>query len=242
MQETIKLLIELQVIDTTIIREKKIIDLMPLKLNEVENSFKEMQINFDKQKQKYLDLEKKRKDKERAVEDINDKIKKIKAHTTDIKTNKEYQAHLKEIETIEKERYGVEDGILLIMEEIDAEGKKLEAEEKKLKEEKEKTDVLKKEVDKEIAEAKKLFEEFKAKRDEAAKKIDADAYKDYMTVFKACAGLAVVEIRDEICLGCNMNIPPQMCVEIKKNEEIIQCPQCRRILYWVQIPGESNAV
>jgi predicted nucleic acid-binding Zn-ribbon protein len=29
-----------------------------------------------------------------------------------------------------------------------------------------------------------------------------------------------------------MNIPPQLFVEIKKNEKIIQCPQCNRILYW----------
>jgi predicted nucleic acid-binding Zn-ribbon protein len=42
----------------------------------------------------------------------------------------------------------------------------------------------------------------------------------------------VVEARDEICQGCNMNMPPQMFVELKKNAEIIQCLQCERILYW----------
>ena len=41
-------------------------------------------------------------------------------------------------------------------------------------------------------------------------------YNEYMKVLKACGGLAVVEARDEICQGCNMNIPPQMFVEIKK--------------------------
>ncbi|GFP33407.1 hypothetical protein HKBW3S42_01742, partial [Candidatus Hakubella thermalkaliphila] len=30
----------------------------------------------------------------------------------------------------------------------------------------------------------------------------------------------------------NMNIPPQMFVELKKNIEIIQCQLCDRILYW----------
>jgi len=44
-------------------------------------------------------------------------------------------------------------------------------------------------------------------------------------------GVAVTTARNELCSGCDMNIPPQLYVEIRKNEEILQCPQCRRILY-----------
>ena len=37
-----------------------------------------------------------------------------------------------------------------------------------------------------------------------------------MALLEKCNGLAVVEARDEICQGCNMNIPPQMFVELRK--------------------------
>ena len=77
-----------------------------------------------------------KKDKERGIEDINEKIKKTKAHALNIKTNKEYQAHLKEIETIEKERYAIEDEILSFMEAIEAAAKEVKAEELKMKTEK----------------------------------------------------------------------------------------------------------
>jgi predicted nucleic acid-binding Zn-ribbon protein len=53
-----------------------------------------------------------------------------------------------------------------------------------------------------------------------------------MGLIESSGGIAVTEVKGEVCQGCNMNIPPQLYVEIKSNEEIIQCPQCHRILYY----------
>ena len=62
--------------------------------------------------------------------------------------------------------------------------------------------------------------------------IDPDVYNTYMTLLRDSGdGVAVTTARNELCSGCDMNIPPQLYVEIRKNEEILQCPQCRRILY-----------
>jgi len=231
-QESIRLLIELQKTDSVIIREKALIDLLPSKLASAEKSFKEARALYEKEMQKCEFLEKKKKGKEREIEDINEKIKKTKAHASDIKTNKEYQAYLKEIETIEKERYAVEDEILSAMEAIEAAAKEVKAEELKLNAEKDKMEALRKEIEKETAEAKRELGELEAQRAAAAGKIDPDAYSNYTALLEKCKGLAVVEARDEICQGCNMNVPPQLFVEIKKNAGIIQCPQCKRILYW----------
>nr|NIP32403.1 hypothetical protein [Candidatus Saccharibacteria bacterium]NIV12038.1 hypothetical protein [Fodinibius sp.]NIV97856.1 hypothetical protein [Candidatus Saccharibacteria bacterium]NIX00699.1 hypothetical protein [Phycisphaerae bacterium] len=41
--------------------------------------------------------------------------------------------------------------------------------------------------------------------------------------------------------GCNMNIMPQLAVEIKKGEEIHRCPQCNRILYAETVTADSNS-
>lgn len=232
MQENIRLLIELQEADSTIIRKKAVINSLPSKLSSAEKLFKEIQSLYEKEKQKCELLEKKKKDKERGIEDINEKIKKTKAHASNIKTNKEYQAHLKEIETIEKERYAIEDEILSVMEAIEAAAKEVKAEELKMKAEKDKVEAFRKEVEEEIAEAEKELGELKVRRIAIADKIDPDEYSNYMALLEKCNGLAVVEARDEICQGCNMNIPPQMFVALKKNIEIIQCQQCDRILYW----------
>ena len=78
MQENIRLLIELQEADSTIIRKKAVIDSLPSKLSSAEKLFKEIQSLYEKEKQKCELLEKKKKDRERGIEDINEKIKKIK--------------------------------------------------------------------------------------------------------------------------------------------------------------------
>ena len=44
--------------------------------------------------------------------------------------------------------------------------------------------------------------------------------------------MALAEARGEACSGCYMSIPPQVFVNVKKNENIITCPNCGRILYY----------
>jgi predicted nucleic acid-binding Zn-ribbon protein len=43
---------------------------------------------------------------------------------------------------------------------------------------------------------------------------------------------AVVPIVDGICQECHISIPPQMYNELQKNDELMTCPHCDRIIYW----------
>ena len=45
-------------------------------------------------------------------------------------------------------------------------------------------------------------------------------------------GIAVSTAKNGVCLGCFMNIPPQLFIEVTKNRQLIQCPSCGRILYF----------
>lgn len=70
------------------------------------------------------------------------------------------------------------------------------------------------------------------KRPIGTETLDKETYNLYMSLIESGKGVAVAEAKKEVCQGCNMNIPPQLFVEIKSNEEILQCPQCHRILYF----------
>jgi predicted nucleic acid-binding Zn-ribbon protein len=72
----------------------------------------------------------------------------------------------------------------------------------------------------------------KEERAKLVESIEPEVYARYMTLLKTGSGLAVTQAKNELCTGCNMNIPPQLYVEIRKNEGVIQCPQCLRILYY----------
>jgi uncharacterized protein len=231
-KEQLKRLIDLQHIDSKILDKKLMIDKIPLGIAEAELSLNTFRTNVDKIKQRLDSIERKKRDKERALDDMNERIRKLKARTAEIKTNKEYQAHLKEIESAEKELYAIEDEILVVMEEIDTSSKQMRLEEAKFKTKEDNIRELKKKLEREMLEAEKELLPLQETRSKIVDALDNELYDQYITLFESCKGLAVTEVREEICLGCNMNIPPQLFVEVKKNEEIINCPQCRRILYY----------
>jgi predicted nucleic acid-binding Zn-ribbon protein len=232
LNEQLERLIKLQQIDLKLRAVSHVIEEFPSKISAAELPLRESQILLNNSKQKTESFEKKKRDKERELKDIDDKIGKLKTRTAEIKTNKEYQALLKEIESFEKQRSDTEDEILVIMEESDTASGQIKAEEAKFKSEKDKVEAFKKKLGYEKSEVEKELLAIKEERSVIAQTVDKEMYDLYMSLMEACNGLAVTEAKEEICQGCNMNIPPQLFVEIKKNEEIISCPQCRRILHF----------
>jgi hypothetical protein len=45
-------------------------------------------------------------------------------------------------------------------------------------------------------------------------------------------GKALAPARNSVCMGCHMNIPPQMFNELQRYDSLKLCPFCNRILYW----------
>jgi predicted nucleic acid-binding Zn-ribbon protein len=61
-------------------------------------------------------------------------------------------------------------------------------------------------------------------------------FKRYEKLREGCRGVAVVEARAGGCMGCNMQLPPQMYNNLHRGEELITCPHCQRILVLKQEP------
>jgi predicted nucleic acid-binding Zn-ribbon protein len=225
-------LMQLQQIDSKIRALQRTIEDVPRKITEVESPLQDSQNVLNRIKQQYDAFEKKKREKERALEDINDKINKLKMRTGEIKTNKEYQALLKEIKAVEDARSSIEDDILTAMEDADTLGKQIKTEEQNYRANKEKVETLKKDIENEKSETEKELLKVQRIREKVIEAVDSEVYDQYFMLLEICGGLAVIEVKDEICQGCNMNIPPQLFVELKKNEEIYNCPHCRRIIFY----------
>ncbi len=225
-------LIRLQQIDTKILDIRRAIEDLPGKIRETEAPLQQILEVFGSVKQRYSACEKKKREKELELEDIDQKISKLKSRTVEIKTNKEYQALLKEIESVEQVRSSIEDNILLVMDDIDIFGKRLKDEELNLNKNREEIETLKKHIENEKAVMEKELSSLQEMRSTITVSLEGEIYDQYIALIDIGRGHAVIEVKDEICQGCNMNIPPQLFVEIKKNEEIYNCPHCRRILFF----------
>ena len=232
MDEQLNLLIQLQEIDgkiRSLVEQKK---RMPEALANLENKRVAIKADLEKSKENLVAAQKNKRDRDKDLEVGVLKVEKLKAHTSEIKNNKEYQALLKEIETAEQENKAIEDDILSLMEKIDEASAAIVATEQQAKDDEAAIQAEQKELGVAISQIEAELNSVEQARQEQVSRIQPVVLAHYQKLLLSKAGIAIAEARGEACSGCYMSIPPQVFVNVKKNESIITCPQCGRILYY----------
>ena len=184
--------------------------------------------------QELEDLQKQRRDTEAEIAAMEDGIKKSRGRLMEIKSNIEYKAMLKEIAFKEDQRDQCETRMLQLMELLE-ERKRLLAEAETLLQERQ---ALLGQRATEVAAAVKVLEKrlavLEEQRKGLRKGIPAPLLKRYEFIRQRRNGTAIAPVQDGVCFGCHMNILPQQFIDLQKGEEILQCPHCQRILYWLE--------
>lgn len=175
---------------------------------------------------------KERKTLESSLKDAETKVTKFKEKIPEIKTNKEYQALLKEIESAGQEKSDIEEKILILFEKLDELKVKRSEKENVVKEVEKVFNGEKEIIEKDYEQLAEILKELESQKDGIVSNMDPKLLSEYNRLLSDKKGLAVVTVKNEHCLGCHMRIPPQVFTEIKKNEKISYCLNCKRILYW----------
>ena len=240
MKELLSLLRDLQKVDSAIerIQGRKI--QLPGLIEALDGTFTATRTEMEEQKEKFQEASKKHREKEELLRRGQESLKKAKARQFEVKTNKEYEAVLKEIETLEIRNSQVEDEILEAMEEMDrvrilAQNIEQDFDRARLRYESER-----KERAEELSLADEELRTTKEKSEALREKVPPDILRKYDTIRNVNAGVAVIGVWKEVCQGCRMNLPPQLYNEIQREEEIRFCPNCNRILYWDDQSSEDN--
>ena len=155
-----------------------------------------------------------------------------------VKTNKEYQSTLKEIEEIRKKNSGIEDQMLEKLEAIESAETAIKEKEGELTDFINRCQEKKESLAGRVARERQTVEALKEKKREISAKADPKSIAILEDVRKKVRGLAVVPVQQAICTGCHMNIPPQLFNELQRFDEIRHCPHCQRIIYWQEKASE----
>ena len=231
LKEQIKLLVELQGLDTHIFKLEDELETIPEIIKTKEEEFKEKSANLKKLEDDMKALLMKRKEKEGDLEAKEGTIKKYQQQLNQVKTNKEYTALQEEIGRVKADDSIIEEAILNIFDEIDAGNKNIAKEKEFLKAEEVKFNEEKKKFAAETDRMKSELEILKKQRGELSAKVDKTILKKDERIIKSKDGLAVVTIANDACQGCFRVMPPQVVNEIKMNDELVFCDNCARILY-----------
>ena len=149
-----------------------------------------------------------------------------------MKSNREYEALQHEISALEEKNSQLEDKILEIMDSSEKISTKIQEDHKSLEAEIEKTKLKQARLDKEQEE---LIEKIAIKEDERKRLVmdmDETLLKRYGRIRESKGGLAVTTVNSGACGGCFRRIPPHEMQNLKKDDHIITCEGCGRILIW----------
>lgn len=75
-----------------------------------------------------------------------------------------------------------------------------------------------------------------AAREAAVTKLPVVIYRRYESI-RSRRPYAIARTHDGTCNGCHIAVPPMMFQKMLRQEEFEQCPNCRRILYYVPAPA-----
>jgi len=205
---------------------------IPAELAEIEERARAATSRLEELKLKAKLTESERKQWENDVGSKRTQIDKWRSQQVQTKKNEEYQALAHEVENAEKEIFKIEDKELDLMERSEKLATEIKAEQQVLNDVNAQAQRQKETIGKRESAMKEEIEKLKAERATLAAGVDESYLGRYERIMRHRQDVAIVPLQHGNCGGCHLQMPPQVVHQAKRNEELVTCEQCGRILYW----------
>ena len=231
MQEKLQLLKELQALDadrqSLLQQRQKFVDEQDVLQTEVDR----IQGMVDSLAEEMDGLNEERRELARALTIEEENVERSESRLPQIKTQKEYVAVLKEIDTAKKLLKELSEKIADKDKSLAGLGEEKQEKDKELAELNQEVATRRAEIGAKLAEVDERLASMTDERNAFLEKLPKSLRKRYNLLLERRDGIAVVEARDGACLGCNMQLPPQQFNSLYTASEVQSCPQCNRLLF-----------
>ncbi len=241
MLEQLKYLVKIQILEDKKNQLLRIREETPKSISELEKEFGRFEGEYLLRKAEYDHALKMRKAIEQDIADLESKSTRSKQRMTEVKTNKEYQAMLKEIEDAKAEVAQREDSILELMEKIELLSRQTGESETELEKRRAELEESKRKLLADNGQVEERLSRLSALQEEVRVNVEPDLLKRFRFLLERQGGVAVAAVVNGVCQVCHMNIPPQKFIELQRDETIHQCPHCYRFIYWPGHEGYQEA-
>ena len=239
-EDKLKALYQLQMIDTEVDKIRIIRGELPLEIQDLEDFIAGLNTRFDKFNEELEAIKDVISANKNSVSLAKDAIKKYEKQLKNIKNNREFTSLTKEVEyqnleiqLAEKKKIQNDANVLHKTEIINASKAQITEKNEELKIKQGELDKIVKETEKE----EKVLLKNSAKAEKVIEERLLNAYKRIRG--KVANGLAVVSVERDACGGCFSQIPPQRQLDIKLHKKVIVCEHCGRILIDANILSEQ---
>lgn len=230
----VNILIKLQTIDNEKRSLQSTLDSVDSRIESIERPLKEYEQAWQRKKEKLEGLRKIYRNREREVQTHRHQVEKSQEKSRSVKTNKEYQSILKEIDELKTKISNIEDEMLENLEQIES----IEVE---VDNDKNELTLIQSDIRQEIRAIEDETVVTREKLNILLKNREAvieglsPLVLTYFEKVRAKVGLlTVAAAKDAVCQGCHVNIPPQLYNDLQRYEQLVQCPNCQRIIYFFE--------
>ncbi len=177
---------------------------------------------------------------ENEIKIIDAQIAKSNEKLRAVKTNKEYQSILKEIDELKHKSSTMEDRMIEHLERIEAAESELLIHKADLADVTAEVAVKQEEIRGTANEHRQVLVDLQNQRGGIWETVNPKIQTLYAKVKQQGGGVALAGVADAVCQVCRMNIPPQLYNELLRLDIMRMCPNCQRIIYPQVMLDESE--
>ena len=230
--EQIKKLVSLQEIDTELIQLKNRMEEAPRHLENLQNELKNLEEQKSHIEERVKLLSEQKKKLQNDIEQDSDKIKKSKNKLMMVSNTKEYHAMMREMDNLEKLNRFREEELNNLLEDLQTQQTKKEELNNEFQSLQDELATTQATLDSELQQIHERIQELEKDREKACADVPVPILSRYNFIKDRLHNPVIVSVRQSVCTGCFISIPPQSFVEIQKGEQILSCPNCQRLIYW----------
>ncbi len=172
---------------------------------------------------------------------VQQRLGKYKEQLMEVKTNHEYHAMQQQIAATTAELGKVEEQILINMMGADEIAAALKTAQEQLKADETSIRDARQAIEAEAKAAEQIISESTAERVTVVASMDRNNVAMFERLFKARQGVAVAQFAGGICTMCRVRLRPMVYDQVRRNEDVVQCDYCQRILYYVPPKVEPSS-
>ncbi|MEJ5348452.1 MAG: C4-type zinc ribbon domain-containing protein [Desulfosoma sp.] len=231
MQEQLKYLVELQILENKkaeLIRKR---EETPLRIAALDKEFAAFESEYLLKKTEHDNAVQLRRAEEKEIADLEARIRRSRQKEHEVKTNREYHALLKEIQDLQDEINAREDHILELMEKIENLSKELKTLAQEVEKRRKAVEDKKAALQQECDQVDEKIARLEALQADIRTKLSPLIFNKWNTLAQRYKGVAVAPVTQGVCQICHLNIPPQRFIELLRDQDILTCPHCHRFIY-----------
>jgi len=225
----IHLFISMAKIEAVLAADRALLQRLPQEIAVIDKAVADIDAVEKKAHDDLEEMKQKRRDVEKKLREHEDHLKKSRGQQSLVKTNEEYTAMLKEISNLEIAVSDEEETLLILMDGIESAERDTAAKAAEFKTAREVKLTEKKRLESEVSRLQSEAQKLAAEKPKILSEISPTYQKRYERLVPH-RDIVVTRAEGDHCGGCRQQIPAQLAVEVRKNDQFITCPACGRIL------------